>query len=353
MNHPWFHKDGMRMLVCASLCCVATAAAPAAEPIVPDSLSAFSSVQDTPSNERVSHSTGHATVDSTSQSSAFHPTGQQFVSEDPNGTGRLFFVSGNFGESIANQNDYYSIGVIQPLSWNADGCGNESLTFFDARFNYQSDGNAGNFGIGQREYVAEWDRIVGGNLFYIVDDTRENTFHQLGLGLEIYNEFHDFRVNGYIPIGDKTQTTGYTLAGPGEAFGAAAGTIALFRHEEAALTGFDVEYGFQLPGTLGSEYDSKIYLGGYHFDANDGDQVAGFMGRVQGRISHNVLMRLTWTQDDFFESSVLLSFVWDISRTLHGFHTGRGRTLGRLNRQPVHWEYPVVTPNRAVELYGP
>lgn len=74
--------------------------------------------------------------------------------------------------------------------------------FVDLRVHVFNQGRpAGNFGIGGRTFLNEWDAIAGVNLFYDFRKTEHRMAHQFGFGFEWLGKSWDFFANGYVPVG--------------------------------------------------------------------------------------------------------------------------------------------------------
>jgi hypothetical protein len=155
-----------------------------------------------------------------------------------------------------------------------------SLLFGDLRGRFDNQGtNEGNFGLGFRTQVdPEW--IVGGYGYFDIQGTdHDNTFYQVTLGLEAMSVDWDFRVNGYIP-------TNPQQSAPDEAKLEISGnTIQLRAGNETALHGFDGEVGWRLPFfPADGDFDVRAFIGGYYFNGEDADAVAGPRGRIEARL---------------------------------------------------------------------
>jgi hypothetical protein len=166
-----------------------------------------------------------------------------------------------------------------------------------------------NLGLGYRHLLDDKNMIVGGNVFYDRRTTRyDNTFDQLGLGVEFLSKWVDARVNYYLPeedakaaddyvtsdsqvteqnshwqapegMGHTIQQWGYTVTDTYDVK-----TLHQFRSYEQALEGFDCEIGGLLPIPFVQDYaDVKAFAGYYAFDANVGDDIEGFKGRLEVR----------------------------------------------------------------------
>ena len=76
------------------------------------------------------------------------------------------------------------------------------VPFLDLRGHVFNNGKlAANAGIGMRGLMGHW--VWGVNAFYDYRDTKHQHYNQIALGLECLGTVWDFRVNGYLPVGDK------------------------------------------------------------------------------------------------------------------------------------------------------
>lgn len=86
------------------------------------------------------------------------------------------------------------------FSWK--GC---YFPFLDLRGHIFNNGKpASNLGMGMR-YMGS-SRIWGMNTYYDYRKTDHQSYHQIALGLESLGEIWDFRINGYLPVGNKTSS---------------------------------------------------------------------------------------------------------------------------------------------------
>lgn len=75
------------------------------------------------------------------------------------------------------------------------------VPFFDARGHVFNDGKwAANAGLGLR-YLGR--HVWGINVFYDYRKTQHQHYNQIGAGLEMLGKLWDFRINGYLPVGEK------------------------------------------------------------------------------------------------------------------------------------------------------
>ncbi|HVJ86766.1 MAG TPA: right-handed parallel beta-helix repeat-containing protein [Caulifigura sp.] len=163
----------------------------------------------------------------------------------------------------------------------------------------------GNAGLGYRyldEGMMSW---YGGNIFYDVDNTTGELFHQIGFGFEAAIEIIELRTNFYIPVGDtEKQFSRGTLAARFENNQLLFDSTSRFG---TAMKGVDFEVGSGLPvpvGPFGS--DLRGYVGGYFFNGGDADNITGFKARAELDITHTVTTQLLYTNDGTFGSNVMV-----------------------------------------------
>ncbi len=171
----------------------------------------------------------------------------------------------------------------------------------------------GNVGLGYRyldEGMMSW---YGGNIFYDIDNTTGELFHQIGFGLEAAIEVLELRANFYLPVGDtEKQFSNGTLAARFENNQLLFDSTSRFG---SAMKGLDFEAGSSLPvpvGPFGS--DLRGYVGGYFFNGGDADSITGFKARAELDINHAVTTQLAYTNDGTFGSNLMvgaqIEFPW-------------------------------------------
>lgn len=153
-----------------------------------------------------------------------------------------------------------------------------TLLFGNVRTRFDGDGGReGNFGLGVRHMLDQ-----GWNLgLYSYFDRRRsdygNYFSQVTVGGEALSLDWDLRVNGYLPVGQRShQVDSLNTA-------TVSGTSVIFRGgEERSLGGFDAEAGWRIP-LFDAEGDKhlRIYGGGYRFAAAEAPTVQGPRGRIE------------------------------------------------------------------------
>ncbi|ESA38585.1 parallel beta-helix repeat (two copies) [Leptolyngbya sp. Heron Island J] len=196
--------------------------------------------------------------------------------------------------------------------WQTPG---NNLTFLDTAVRLNSTGElGGTVTVGQR-YLYK-SMVVGGHLSYDVRDTGNNTFNQLGLGIEVFGDLWDFHLNGYLPIGDTQASAGRT-GGTGQVTDTRfQGNQLVFLTEggseflESAWGGVDLDAGMQLV-----DWEDWGQLWGYGGVYYHGDAIGGRL-RVDHRVQDWLRLGLGVQSDDNFGTRGFFSV---------GFSWGGGR----------------------------
>ncbi|MFP4099850.1 right-handed parallel beta-helix repeat-containing protein [Coleofasciculus sp.] len=183
----------------------------------------------------------------------------------------------------------------------------KNLTFLEGRlFLDNDDANlGGNLILGYRTYSVHSHRIWGGYMSYDNRHTGHNTFNQLGLGIESLGTVWDFRVNGYLPIGDTRQGVGD--AGVRDIFFRRNFLILeQGQNKEAAMGGWDAEVGAKL-AQIGTDGDLRGYGGLYWYDAEGTSEIWGWRVRLEARPSDNFNLGLSLQNDDLFGTNLVFT----------------------------------------------
>ncbi len=192
----------------------------------------------------------------------------------------------------------------------------ERITFLEPRFYLGEDSDiGGSILLGHRFYDLDDNRIWGGYLAYDNRQTRRNTFHQLGIGLESLGAVWDFHFNAYLPIGDRRQVDSEenrssflnTSARFQGNFLLLASLIEQqrIRTYEAAAGGFDLEVGARLAHWQGG--DLRGYGGIYFYDPTGGDSTLGWRLRLDADVNPSLNLGLALQDDDLFGTHLLFS----------------------------------------------
>jgi len=192
----------------------------------------------------------------------------------------------------------------------------KDLLFLEGRFLLDNDANpGGSLVLGYRAYQAAANRIYGAYLAYDNRDTGSNVFSQVGLGLETLGEGWDARVNGYIPAGSTRQTVREsTIASNNSVSSIRFQTNRLvasvtrqqliIRDMEAAMAGFDAEIGGRLVKFPDDGGDLRGYGGLYYLSAAGSPSVVGVRGRLEARVTDNLLLGVALQHDGLFGTNV-------------------------------------------------
>ncbi|MBD2461180.1 right-handed parallel beta-helix repeat-containing protein [Oscillatoria sp. FACHB-1407] len=178
------------------------------------------------------------------------------------------------------------------------------IAFLEGRFLLDNDANVGgNLLLGYRAYSPSARRTFGGYIAYDNRDTDENTFNQLGVGFESLGDLWDFRVNGYLPIGDRQQEVGTR-----QLLNTFFQERSLILQErslfEAAVGGVDVEAGAKL-AELGNDGDLRGYGGLYWYDAPGSPSGVGWRLRLEARPTDSLNVGLGVQGDELFGTNIL------------------------------------------------
>ncbi|NJO52636.1 MAG: hypothetical protein HC840_28165 [Leptolyngbyaceae cyanobacterium RM2_2_4] len=194
----------------------------------------------------------------------------------------------------------------------------QNITFLVPRFLLDNSGNiGGSLLLGHRFYSQSYNRILGGYLAFDSRETDNNTFHQLGLGLESLGETWDFRINGYIPLGDSRQLadeqrfdTGLDISSGFEEnllVLSSRREQQINRLYEASLFGLDAEAGVKLAEWDNGNGDLRAFGGLYFYDAVGTDGTLGWRLRLEARPTQNLRLGLMLQEDDIFGTNVVAS----------------------------------------------
>jgi len=209
-----------------------------------------------------------------------------------------FNVDSHAGGLYGYDAGYTNIGAFIPFAIE----GEEAIVFVDVRglLSYDDGGGGANVGAGWRWWMRDVDRLIGLSAWY---DTSNGgigpNFHQLGLSFESLGRYVDYRINGYIPMGEHDHYGVSTLNNVASCMG---NNIVFTRSTEVAqaYTGFDIETGGPLP--LIGRYGINGYVGGYHFmgAGASGGSFSGVSGRFMSQINEDVQFGMQVTNDHAF-----------------------------------------------------
>ncbi len=194
----------------------------------------------------------------------------------------------------------------------------DEMLFADFRLFLSNDGRfGGNTGLGFRHRVASWDRVFGAGLWYDIDDTTGEVFHQMALGLETYGNHWEFRSNLYFPFDDEKDFQRRIGLRFDEH------SVLYDRHREfgEAMEGLDLELGAPLPTQFARDHDLRVYGGWYSFWGDAVPDINGYKFRLEAHVTPYVTTQLGWTDDDTFGRNFTLGVA---VTTPGGFRSGEG-----------------------------
>lgn len=179
----------------------------------------------------------------------------------------------------------------------------DSRIFLDIRGSFLEDEEQEvNGGVVFRHLLRDPGLVLGLNAFY---DTRwtenDNTFDQVGFGLEVLSRYVDVRFNYYLPLDDEellrqaSSEESSTAVSNGRRVTTT--TTRFFNIYEEALEGYDTEVGVWLP-FLDKVAPTAIYGGYFDFDSSYDDDIAGFKARIESRIHPNVTLDAEWYETE-------------------------------------------------------
>lgn len=251
-----------------------------------------------------------------------------------------FWVSHLTGPGVGYRSGYSTIGAISSLN---NPIYSDIKPFLDVRAHYFNSGKwAANVGLGARWYNECWEKTIGLNVYY--DYRRGDTlaclptrdFNQIGFGAELFGCLYDLRLNVYIPLGARSESScpQYYFY-PGDYFAA-------HRHKRKALPGFDAEIETRLRNwDPCSCLDLYGAIGPYYFASFCGKDCAG--GRIRiGLDFWDFFTIEAWgSYDSMFgaicQGLVRLSIPFDYDKTVFGCGCKRFtlNSIKRVQRQEL------------------
>ena len=192
----------------------------------------------------------------------------------------------------------------------------DAISFLEGRLVF---GERDDFGssliVGYRGYNDHDDRIRGGYIGFDSRSTEGSDFYQLGAGYESLGEDWDFRMNGYLPLGDRSNTmtdinfdTGFQVS-----TGFVGNQFVLnsqrqqerLIQQELSLGGFDAEAGYRL--LQWDEGDLKAFGGIYLYGSPDLPTYLGWRLRLASNFTPNFNGSLSLQDDGLFGTRLILS----------------------------------------------
>ncbi|NEQ55086.1 MAG: hypothetical protein F6K11_34010 [Leptolyngbya sp. SIO3F4] len=197
----------------------------------------------------------------------------------------------------------------------------QSTFFGEGRLNLFTQSEiGGNLRIGYRQHLPGSNLVWGSYVGYDLRHTEfDETFHQLGMGVDLQAADWEVRLNGYLPIGDTrrevSSASSFLDTGTVRSNLRFSGNNLVFdefrqqsqttrRQFEAAAGGFDLEGGYRLfDWSDGSLYG---HLGGYYLDIPKNGSYLGVRGRLSAEVSDRINAGISISSDGNYGTNVAL-----------------------------------------------
>ena len=178
----------------------------------------------------------------------------------------------------------------------------EHFIFADVRGFVTNQSKAGgNFGLGYRRLLDDWNAWAGASVWYDADQSTGKMFQQFGLSFEGLIQRFEVRSNVYLPV-SASQSVSNSISNA---------TIVgnqLFYSRSidigTALRGIDAEIGYSLP--VLDRHVVRGFVGGYHFDGGSTSGVNGFKARVEGVINNTITAQVLYTHDKLYGDNFMV-----------------------------------------------
>lgn len=178
----------------------------------------------------------------------------------------------------------------------------EHFVFADARgFVTNRSEGGGNFGLGYRRLMDNWNAWGGASVWYDADQSTGKMFQQIGLSFEGLINQWEFRSNVYLPL-TSSQTFSNSVTGS-----TIVGNQLLYTRTTdlgTSLQGVDFEGGYSLP--VLDRHVVRGFVGGYHFENGTAGSVNGFRARAEAVINYAVTAQVMFTHDRLYGDNVMV-----------------------------------------------
>jgi hypothetical protein len=212
-----------------------------------------------------------------------------------------------------------------------------TMWYTDGRFYTTNNGTVGGTGgVGVRQFLPNYNSIIGVGGFYDADGTRTKTFTQAGLSIEYLSEWLDVRTNLYANTGRKSAELGTSFVRGSERFvdnvpfdmdgdgvDELINSIAFNTQTRraAATDGIDLTITVPVPGQWAQAINLEASAGGYHYVPNDFSlaDATGYRLRLDGDFLQQTLHAFVdFTSDKVFNNNVVfgadLNYYHDVQR---------------------------------------
>ena len=205
-----------------------------------------------------------------------------------------FYVDSRAGTLYGYEESFSSVGGFVPYFFEEN-----AMLFFDGRGMAGYDGRGGaNAGVGWRYYMPEIDRFIGVNGWYDFDASHARSYNQFGVGFESIGRYFDMILNGYIPVGNRSNNLSTALLGEGT-FSGNMLLLDRFNEVESAFTGFDAQVGGPMP--IFGRYGLQGYAGFYFFNSSASKtDFTGVSGRLAWQLNEDLNLAVNFSDDHVF-----------------------------------------------------
>lgn len=204
-------------------------------------------------------------------------------------------VDSIFGDRMGVDGNDYSIHGFLP--WHIHP--GRNLVFVVARGTSNDLGDfAGSFGIGQRMYFEDLNRIFGGSVWFDIDDTHSDTFHRGGGQIEYIGRYMEVRGGTDLIIDSNRNVTAEGFTDDPPFYGGNAIFFNAFADSEFAYNQGYIEAGGPLP--LLGRYGINAYAGSYYLWHDDDEDALGWSARFFANLTRDVQVNARFTRDDVF-----------------------------------------------------
>lgn len=202
------------------------------------------------------------------------------------------------GGRYSSEVQEYLVDALAPI-WHSG----DAMIALNVRGTFlESDEQEVNVGLVARRFLDDPSVILGANLYY---DNRwtenNNTFDQVGGGVEVLSTWVDFRANVYVPLTSEevisatTETDTSVAREPGRTVTTTRSTRMTVYEE--ALQGYDAELGVWLP-FLDQVAPTALYVGYYDFSSDYEEDQSGMKARLESRLTSQLTLDAEWYEND-------------------------------------------------------
>ncbi len=178
----------------------------------------------------------------------------------------------------------------------------EHFIFADVRgFVTNQSKTGGNFGVGYRRLLDDWNAWAGASVWYDADQSTGKMFQQVGLSFEGLIQQFEVRSNVYLPVSSSqsvSNSVGNATIVGNQLFYSRSIDIG------TALRGVDAEIGYSLP--VLDRHVVRGFVGGYHFEGGSTSGVNGFKARVEGVLNNTITAQVLYTHDKLYGDTFMV-----------------------------------------------